>query len=280
MFKEVVRLTPADYIRKRRLSEIAKRICEGKMHISELAFRYGFNSKENFIRAFKAEHHILPYEFKTASNSLKLYDRYTFETKSFEIKPQIVNSDSFSLTGFDSDEDYAPNFWNKYNAHKLSKRLSGGKTVADYGVCIWNDAHERMQYFIGIRTHEAVEGLSGTRRLEIGGGLYAAFDTPTTGHADFVNCVHRTWAYINSEWLPNSGYRRAYRYEFETYVEESRTFSERIFIPIEEEAKLKNLTSHGKALRTARDICFRLQRPCPAQSKPAHIKNWQRTSSR
>lgn len=37
---------------------------------------YGFNSKENFMRAFKREHHILPTEYRSAENSLKLYEKY------------------------------------------------------------------------------------------------------------------------------------------------------------------------------------------------------------
>jgi AraC family transcriptional regulator len=69
-FKEVAGITPIDYIRKRRLSEIAKRICEGDEYISEIAFAYGFNSKENFTRAFKDEYHILPTEYKQVQNSL------------------------------------------------------------------------------------------------------------------------------------------------------------------------------------------------------------------
>ena len=74
VFKEVTHLTPADYIRKRRLSEIAREIdasdsslCDRP--ISDIAFEYGFNSKENFTRAFKTEHHVLPTEYKTAGNS-------------------------------------------------------------------------------------------------------------------------------------------------------------------------------------------------------------------
>jgi AraC family transcriptional regulator len=34
--------------------------------VSEMAFEYGFNSKENFTRAFISEHHILPTEYSKA----------------------------------------------------------------------------------------------------------------------------------------------------------------------------------------------------------------------
>ena len=66
LFKENVRLTPADYIRKRRISEIVRQISTGKSSIADAAFEYGFHSKENFVRAFKREHHIA-YRFSDSS---------------------------------------------------------------------------------------------------------------------------------------------------------------------------------------------------------------------
>lgn len=232
VFKEVTGMTPADYIRKRRLSEIAKRICQGENYISEIAFIYGFNSKENFTRAFKEEHHILPTEYKLAQNSLKLCEPLSFETKPFNVKPEIITIPDLSLTAFKSDEDYTPCFWNKYNAKKLSLRLSGGKVCEDYGVSFWNSTENKVDYYIGIRSEYALGDTTGTEKLNIQGGLYAVFRTPPSNHANFVNTIHRTWDYINNEWLPQSGYRRTGGYEFECYIEKSREFSEKIYIPI------------------------------------------------
>lgn len=232
VFKEVSGMTPADYIRKRRLSEIAKRICESDEYISEIAFAYGFNSKENFTRAFKAEHHILPTEYKSARNSLKLYEPLSFEVKPFCVMPEIITLCSFSLTVYKSDEDYPPNFWNKYNAKKLSLRLSGGKTCEDFGVNIWNSSENKLDYFIGILTENTEGDVSATHEIQIPGGLYALFRTPSTTHAGFVNTIHRMWEYINMVWLPQSGCKRTGSYEFESYIEQSRIFSEKVYVPI------------------------------------------------
>ena len=48
VFKDTVGLTPADYIRKRRISEISREIMQGNRHISDIAFRYGFNSNTRY----------------------------------------------------------------------------------------------------------------------------------------------------------------------------------------------------------------------------------------
>lgn len=231
VFKEATGLTPADYIRKRRLTEIIKHM-RTNISISETAFEYGFNSKENFTRAFITEHHILPTEYKAALNSLKLYEAISFETETFSVNPTIMRLEPFVLTVYKSDEAYQPNFWNKYNSRKLSKKLSGGAVCEDYGVCSWNDTANKLDYYIGIRKEKAVGDLTGTTELSINGGLYAVFATPKTSHYDFVNTIHRTWSYINCLWLPDSGYKKTGEYELESYVEESRTFSERIYIKI------------------------------------------------
>ena len=232
VFKEVTGLTPSDYIRKRRLSEIAKEIVDKKEYISEIAFQYGFNSKENFLRAFKNEHGILPTEYKSIKNSLQLYDRFTFHENHFSIMPKIVTIEPFCLTVYKCDESHIPVFWNKYNVKGWSQRLSGGIITRDYGVSIWNFTENKLDYYIGINSDYAVGDLSGTTKINISGGLYAIFTTPAANHSDLIKIVHKTWDYINNIWLKNSEYRRTGDYEFECYIEKSRLFSEDIYIPI------------------------------------------------
>ena len=228
IFREVTKLTPADYIRKRRLTEIIKNM-NGSKNISDIAFEYGFNSKENFIRALKTEHNILPSEYRTVKSSLKLYDRLSLDVKPFCVSPEIVLMESFSLTVYRSDVDYPPHFWNKYNCRRLSKKLTGGKVCEDYGVSVVDG---KLTYYIGVRTEEANGDTSGTVNLVIPGGTYAMFTTPKSNTYDFINTIHRTWQYILNEWLPGSGYKHRGTPDFEVYNEESRSFQEKIYIPV------------------------------------------------
>lgn len=233
LFREIVRLTPADYIRKRRISEIVRRIGQER-HISELAFEYGFHSKENFTRAFKREHKILPTEFKRANCSLWLYQPFTFDEKAVEPKVSMCYLKGFSVVAYPcGNKELPPDFWNKYNAEKRSQRLSGGEITEDYGVMCWNCEKSRLDYYIGICAERAKGDISGTVRLDIAGGLYAAFDTPPASQHDFVSVIHRTWSWIYNDWLPGSGYRRGEGFEMECYRETSRKYSERIYVPLE-----------------------------------------------
>ena len=234
IFKRFVGLTPASYIRKRRISEIVGAMEQGgsSRPISDIAFEYGFNSKENFIRAFKAEHHILPTEYRRHGNSLKLYSRFELIPKFEGPLCDIVELDAFRVVAFPSNEDDPTKFWNRYNVSGLSSRLSGGRTVTDYGVCRWNPSAARLDYWIGVNERDAAGDTSGTVNLSLSGGLYGVFKTPPATHIDFVSTIGKTWDYIRDVWLPQSRYERRRDYEFECYVEESRLFSETIFVPV------------------------------------------------
>ena len=232
VFRQVVGLTPADYIRKRRLSEIARQLGEDSdQSIAEIAFSYGFNSKENFIRAFRSEHRVLPSEYRAAQNSLMLFQPYNLDPEPFVLFPERVKLDGFHLRVYLSDERLPAIFWNKYNCRKLSLKLGGRMDLMDYGVSLWNSETRHLDYFIGIREEEAAGDTRGTVRLNIQGGDYAVFTTPPATHYNFVNQIHRTWRYI-PVWLEQNGFQRTVGYEFECYVDSSRTYCEKIYIPI------------------------------------------------
>ena len=232
LFLETVHMTPAVYIRRRRISEVVRAMEAGEQSISALAFAWGFNSKENFTRAFKSEHHILPTEFKSVGNSLKLWDRIALEEPFVMPEGAPVMLDSFRLIVLPSDEAVPSDFWNRYNVGGWSAKLSGGEVVEDWGVSLWDSAENRLRYFIGIREEYAHGDLSGTVPLDIPGGTYIRFDTPPGPQFRFIATVQRTWAGI-SEWMEAHGYRRMPGYELEYYVESSRTFTETILIPAE-----------------------------------------------
>ena len=232
IFRETVHLTPADYIRKRRISEIVRHMMTESVPIVDLAFEYGFHSAENFTRAFRMEHHISPSTFRMMKNSLKLYDRMRFSSLDFCLEVSFLYLEPFTLVVYPCHEKSPPNFWNQYNTGGWSKRLSGGNIVEDFGVSDWNIKEKKLYYYIGIRESEARGDLSGTIRLSVGGGLYAVFETPKATYFDFVNTIHRAWDYIKEIWLPENGFQRTGGYELESYIEESRIFSEKIYIPI------------------------------------------------
>ena len=232
VFKEELYMTPAEYVRKRRITESARDIVDTGKSLSEIGLMHGFNSKENFTRAFKSEHRILPSDYRIVDNSLKLLHKQDIEDDHFAVVPKIIELKPFSATVYKSDETDHTKFWNRYNSGGFSSKLSGGEAQLDYGFSEWNFKEHKLDYYIGILTELAHGDLSGTVHSDVEGGLYAVFDTPKVDKHRFVNYIHKTWAYIYDEWLPQSEYINGGGLDFETYKEDSREFSERIFIRI------------------------------------------------
>ena len=86
------------------------------------------------------------------------------------------------------------------------------------------------KYTIGVITND--DGPHGTVKIDFPSASYAVFKTPPADAFTFVETIHSTWDYIYSKWLPLSPYIQVSGFAFECYCEESRTFSEKIYIPI------------------------------------------------
>ncbi len=235
VFRKIVCLTPADYIRKRRISEIVRRIGAEKRPLSEIAFAFGFNSKENFTRAFKSEHGILPTEWKAADCSLRLFMPFSLNREKPLPAVSIQYIPPFILCAYPFGDAFPPDCWNRYNAEKRSLRLSGGGIAEDFGAMIWDARRKCLLYHIGIRAEDAQGDLTDTVQISVGGGLYAVFETPAADQHTFVSVIRDTWDWIYREWLPEGGYRRGEGYEMESYVESDREYRERIYIPLRKE---------------------------------------------
>ena len=232
IFKTELGMTPGEYIRKRRITESAHEIADTRKAISQIGFEHGFNSKENFTRAFLGEHSIRPSEYRLTDNSLQLLSREIVTDSVVDLQPRILEMPAQQVTVLKSMEETPPGFWNRYNCGGWSRKLSGGKIVTDYGISVWDREMSKMDYYIGILSSEAHGDLAGTVQMELAGGLYAVFSTPKADKFDFVNRIHATWDFIHGKWLPESGYQRGVGYDFETYQESSREYSEQIYIPI------------------------------------------------
>ncbi len=64
IFRALVGDTPKEYLRKRRLTEAAKRLLTDDVSIIELAMACQFNSQEAFTRAFKGLFNMTPGQYR------------------------------------------------------------------------------------------------------------------------------------------------------------------------------------------------------------------------
>ncbi len=81
LFKEWTGLSPADYIRRLKLSKSALRLRDGKRRIIDVAFELGFGSVDGYQRAFFREFGCNPHEYAGRPVPLYLFTPYGVKYK-------------------------------------------------------------------------------------------------------------------------------------------------------------------------------------------------------
>lgn len=242
IFKSLTGLAPMEYVRKRRLSCAAQDIAASGMPLIDIAVKWGFESLENFLRAFSAEHGITPGKYRSSCISLHLTEPFLLpQQKTVEVSPpRIERFPGAMLCGYplsllpDARHGTIPRHWNRFHTQKLARTLPGcpkDDWYDDVGCLTWTP-NQQPCYICGIWSD--MQGPEGSVQCRIPAGLYAVFHSPTADAFTFVETIHRTWDYAIQVWLPVSPYYQEKGPMFETYCEISRTFTERIYIPIKE----------------------------------------------
>lgn len=76
LFKEYTNVTPADYIRKLKLSRSALRLRDEQCHVVDIAFELGFKSVDGYQRAFNREFGCNPREYAKNPMPIQLFIPY------------------------------------------------------------------------------------------------------------------------------------------------------------------------------------------------------------
>lgn len=91
LFLQHIGITPADYIRKLRLSKSALTLRDNPSKIVELAFEMGFGSVDGYQRAFQREFGCNPSEYAAAPVPVYLFTPYHVKFRYIERSPIMEN---------------------------------------------------------------------------------------------------------------------------------------------------------------------------------------------
>jgi AraC-like DNA-binding protein/predicted transcriptional regulator YdeE len=212
IFKALIGDPPFRYIEKRRLSRAAADLIETNKRIIDIAFDYGFNSHESFIRSFKKKFSLTPSQFRKTKPDFRFYGKCpigSIELKlqkgKVKLKPDILHKSNFSIAGLtyyghDTNEifDLWQTFWSM---------VQEGKIILDNRGCLGACLHdidmrnnEVFVYYAGIEQNHSIDIPKAMQSVNIPESTYAVFK-----HKGPISEIEQTYDRIYGSWFPRTG---------------------------------------------------------------------------
>lgn len=234
-FSLLTEMSPAEYLRKRRLSQAGAELADGKSKVVDVALKYGYDSPESFTKAFTRFHGSSPMQVKNGS-SIRFMNRYTlritidgggimeYRIEKWEAMDLLVHTGRFHA---ETCEQEIPAFWDAYYASEELKKVPGY-----LGVCAQQKTDDDVfSYGIGCRASDVEGVLEGFEILHLPENTWAVFKCvgPTP------KAVQEMWERIYREWLPVADYELVPDCEIENYLPgnpASRNYVTEICFPV------------------------------------------------
>lgn len=225
IFAYLADISLAEYIRRRKMSLAAQELQNGSSKVTDLAFKYGYDSLDSFSRAFVRLHGVTPSAAKSGGAALKVFPRLFFQISikgDVEMNCKIVELDAFNVVGikkrFYFDEQRNPQgireFWAEVRGagmyYEIQKH-SDGKFDDLVGVCTNGDS-EGLDYFLATTT-KLEKATAGLEIFTFPANTYAVFHFK--GPLDEV--MPTAEKMIFTEWMPGSGYEPVDGADLEVY---------------------------------------------------------------
>lgn len=240
VFQSMVGEAVMEYVRKRRLARAAYRIAHTDQRLIDIALDHGFQSHENFTRAFKKVFERTPLAYRKQGIVTPLYAKANVLQRKMNPNPylggicmdyQLRTKPAFKLIGYElrttckdgQNHRDIPVFWNSYLQENKGSRI-GNRVHTDspveLGLCTdFNMETGELTYLIGMEA-TSFEGVPADLVCrEFPEARYAVFTTPKVTPDQFVASIQSTWKSIFEEWFPHSGLEHAGGVEFEWYDE-------------------------------------------------------------
>lgn len=191
LFKEYTGLTPADYLRRLRLSASAKRLKSGAVSVTDEAIALNFGSVDGYTRAFRREFGINPSEYMKSQVPLWLFNPYGVKFSGKRKAETMENVNTIFITKLEkparsvilkrgrSAEDY----WSYCEevGCDVWGLLTSISSISGEPVCLWLPAGyilpDTSKYVQGVEVSTDYDGVipEGFDRIELPAALYLSF---------------------------------------------------------------------------------------------------------
>jgi len=217
-FSLLTEMSPAEYLRKRRLSQAGAELADGKSKVIDAALKFGYDSPESFTKAFTRFHGSSPAQVKSGS-SIRFMNRYTvritidggcimeYKIEKWEAMDLLVHTGRFHA---ETSAQEIPAFWDAYYASEALRKIPGY-----LGVCAQEKTDGDMfTYGIGCRASDADGIPEGFEILHIPEHTWAVFRCV----GPMPKAIQDMWEKIYREWLPAADYELVPDYDLENYL--------------------------------------------------------------
>lgn len=126
-FSMMAGISPAEYLRNRRLSQAGAELANGNERVIDIAMKYGYESSESFTKAFSRFHGFSPMQVRKGS-PLKYMNRYTIR----------ITIDGGSIMEYKIEKWEAITEYELIPEYYIENYLPGNPTAKDYvsEICI------------------------------------------------------------------------------------------------------------------------------------------------
>ena len=228
-------MTPAEYLRKRRLSQAGAELAGSNEKVIDIALKYCYDSPESFTKAFSRFHGFSPMQIKKGS-PIRFMNRYTvqitieggnimeYKIEKWEAMDLLVHAKTFHA---ETSEEEIPKFWDEYYANEEYRKIPGY-----LGVCAQQKTDsDEFRYGIGCKASD-VEGIpDGFEIIHLPEYEWAVF----TCVGPMPDAIQAMWERVYKEWLPVADYELISDYDIENYLpgdSSSKDYVSEICIPV------------------------------------------------
>ena len=234
-FSLLTGMSPAEYLRKRRLSMAGAELANGDVKVIDVALKYGYDTPESFTKAFTRFHGCSSAQVRKGS-PVQFMNRYTvritieggtimeYKIEKWEEMDLLVHAKEFHA---ETSEKEIPLFWDEYYADEKLREIPGY-----LGICAQQKTDgDGFRYGIGCKASD-VEGIpEGFEIIHLPEYEWAVF----TCRGPMPDAIQNMWDRIYKEWLPVADYELIPDYDIENYLPgdpSSKDYVSKICMPV------------------------------------------------
>lgn len=234
MFKALTGESLIDYVQSRKLSESINDLIHTNRRVIDIAFDYGFEYEQSYIRAFRKKFGYTPQKVRSEQMSLRIQEKLNSNdiysvANSAVYKPAFVFRQKFFLLGIrhkimSKSGDKTANAYGRDFFYNHRQKVQGSiNPQVYYGYTDWSASNQGYIYYMpSVQVADLTTIPEEMYGVEIPAHKYVVFRFVGFFRPDDINGrqVGRLLVHMYSKWIFNSGFKFAEPFRFE-YIDAS-----------------------------------------------------------